>query len=496
MNNDKWIEHLSHWRAFLDARLSSVEDEGDREKITRQMTAIERVRYSAVLNPQLLIEFINPIAHSLSCETGETEYHLELNSSQRKAVNTAIKGDGCLSLIQGPPGTGKTQVIAEICIQVCRRNPNAKILVCSETHVAVNNLLSRIAEYDPSIRCMRIRDKEQNSDVDAFSPRAVMSAYQKWLEETCDDQDLVDLITEMMPEYENRGLEKALALSANVVGMTCNRIGAYRFLDTTEMFDYAIIDEVCKATLPEILMPITISKRAVLVGDPKQLPPIFCSEDRETIRGIENCDLQKYMYIDELFLQSKDTMILDTQYRMEKTIGTLISNLFYDGMLKNGRDAEKHNSLAWIDYTPAHEWPDTDEENDDKPIIRNLDECRIIKNLLDKMDKETAEKRDIAIIVPYRHQVFELKKIINGYHHLKTAVDTVDGFQGKEADIVIFGITRTTGPFRFLADERRMNVALSRAKDQIIIIGYKTYAEKHQLLKRIIDSCEIEKYDV
>ena len=77
--------------------------------------------------------------------------------------------------------------------------------------------------------------------------------------------------------WENR-------LSSNVVGMTCNRVGAYSFQTSLEMFDVAIIDEVCKATLPEILMPLCISHKAILVGDPKQLPPVFCKDDREIIR--------------------------------------------------------------------------------------------------------------------------------------------------------------------------------------------------------------------
>ena len=93
-----------------------------------------------------------------------------------------------------------------------------------------------------------------------------------------------------------------------------------------------------------------------------------------------------------------------------------------------------------------------------------------------------------TIIVPYRQQVIELKRIIPEYERF---IDTVDGFQGKEADVVIFGITRTTGPHRFLADDRRLNVALSRAKDQIIIVGNREYASKHGLLAKIASACKV-----
>ena len=95
----------------------------------------------------------------------------------------------------------------------------------------------------------------------------------------------------------------------------------------------------------------------------------------------------------------------------------------------------------------------------------------------------------IAIIVPYRDQVYELRRAVHDYDSLNITVDTVDGFQGKEADIVIFGVTRTAGTFRFLADPRRLNVALSRAKDKIIIIGNQKYALQHELFRIIAKSC-------
>ena len=429
MNSEKWIDHLTHWKEFLDVRLSYAKDDGEREKTTRQLTAIERVRHSAVLNPQLLIEFINPVSEAnLSNEEIETNY-LELNVSQQEAVRCTINSNNCLSLIQGPPGTGKTQVISEICLQLYHRNPNIRILVCSETHVAVNNLISRISKLDSTIRCIRIRDKEQDSDTDDFSPIAVMDAYQKWLINTCNDQDVVAIIKETIPKVETRGLEKALALSANVVGMTCNRVGAYRFMDTTEMFDYAIIDEVCKATLPEILMPLTVSMNAVLVGDSRQLPPVFCSEDREIIRNIEHCDLQHYMYIDELFSRSESTMLLDTQYRMETSIGNLISNLFYEGVLRNGRVESTTDSLLWVDYEPTQMWPDPYESTEDNPVLRNFDECILIEKILNRIERIANGKKDVAVIVPYRQQVVELRRTIHEYSKLRVLIDTVDGFQ-------------------------------------------------------------------
>ena len=495
MNKNLWTEHLSHWKMFLTERLSVIDDYGEKVKVERQLNVIEQVCYAAVFNPQLLIEFIHPTNNPVP-ECDCHDFFFSLNKSQQKAVKSAL-GDGVLSLIQGPPGTGKTQVIAEICLQLYRQNPNIKILVCSETHIAVNNLITRISEKDDTIRVVRLRDKEQNGTVDRFSPEAIITSYSTWLNENCKIKEVVNIITESLSNFEDKSLEKALALSANIAGMTCNRVNAYKFESSTEMFDVAIIDEVCKATLPEILMPLSIAKKAVLVGDPKQLPPVFCSEEIEIIQSIEKCNLQRYMYIDDLFLNSTKVTLLDTQYRMCNQIGTLIGKLFYSGQLKNGRNIDIDDGIVWIDYTPTKVWPLPEENNKAKPSIYNLNECEIISDILENLNVISSKGTSIAIISPYKHQVAMLRKQIEtlSLPNLDVNIDSVDGFQGKESDIVIYSLTRTTGSFRFLADIRRLNVALSRARNKIYIVGCLNYATHNKLLKEISTACKIHKYD-
>lgn len=477
----------------MSERFLSIDDKGEQTKVERQLQTIERVRYAAVLNPKLLTEFINP-SDSIT-EPECCDFFLNLNESQQKAVNVAM-GSSVLSLIQGPPGTGKTQVIAEICLQLYHQNPNVRILVCSETHIAVNNLISRISEHDDSIRIVRIQDKEQNSAVDKFSPEAIINTYNEWLQENCKNEDIIDIISKTLSNYEDKSLEKALALSANIVGMTCNRVGAYVFESSSEMFDVVVIDEVCKATLPEILMPLTIAQKAVLVGDPKQLPPVFCSEEIEVIRNIEKCNLQKYMYIDELFLQSKKVTVLDTQYRMTNQIGDLIGKLFYEGKLKNGRNVDIADGILWVDYAPTQMWPLNEESTDEKKRIFNLNECEIISKVLINLDGNSSDDTTVAIIAPYKHQVSMLRQLLNieSLSKLEINIDTVDGFQGKESNVVIFSLTRTVGSFRFLADVRRLNVALSRARDKIYIIGKLDYASNNPILKSIAESSKISVY--
>lgn len=489
MNSLAWSDHLNQWRKFLEERYFLTEDEGDKLKIERQLTVIEKIKHSAVLNPQLLLEFIQP---SQTNENNEDyEFIFDLNDSQKNAVKNALNTTKNISLIQGPPGTGKTQVIAEICTQLYKMNSNVRILVCSETHTAVNNLISRINSADNEIKIVRIRDKELDSDMEGFSPEKIMTSYRDWLQTVTDNKEIIDLLADTDSLFIDKSLEKALALSANIIGMTCNRVGAYRFIDSTEMFDYAIIDEVCKATLPEILMPLSVSERAVLVGDPKQLPPVFCTEDLAVINAIEDCNLQNYMYIDSLFESNQEVMMLDTQYRMENSIGSMISGLFYDGKLKNGRDISIDDSVIWINYSPSREWPEK-EAIADKVIIQNLDEVDIIVRKLKELDNPNEKGKSVGVIVPYKHQAAVLRKSIENYSYINVNVDTVDGFQGKECDCIIFGLTRTTGSFRFLADKRRLNVALSRAKDRLIIVGSIEYAKKHSILRKIMELCKIE----
>lgn len=490
MNHENWVEHLLHWQAFLDERYAQVSDIGEKTKVMRQRKILEEIKYAAVLNPHLLLEFIHPTSLPLY-QSNELEYFLSLNESQKQAVSLALS-DNVLSLIQGPPGTGKTQVITEICLQLYKTNPDIRILVCSETHIAVNNLVARLSDYNSAIRIVRIRDKEQDSTSDAFSPESIIRDYADWLRNHLENEELAELVIETVSKYDDKSLEKALTLSANIAGMTCNRVGAYSYDTLTEMFDVVIIDEVCKATLPEILMPLSVAKKAILVGDPKQLPPVFCSEEIDVIRSIENCSLQKYMYIDQLFSRSKCTTVLNTQYRMAGRIGSLVGSLFYSGQLINGRIPPYPGKVEWINYEPSQCWPPiTDEVANQK--IYNLDECIIISSLLHQLDIEANSGLSVAIIAPYRSQVNKLRQLVreSGFQYINPRVDTVDGFQGKESDTVIFSLTRSHGPFRFLADNRRLNVALSRAKNHLYMVGSLKYAKTNPLLNAISERCDI-----
>ena len=144
--------------------------------------------------------------------------------------------------------------------------------------------------------------------------------------------------------------------------------------------------------------------------------------------------------------------------------------------------------MIWIDYKPSQEWPPKSEQEKDRPSVYNENECAIIAKTVNKLLLED-NKSVIAVIAPYRAQIINLRKIIP--HSDRVFVDTVDGFQGKESDIVVFSATRTTGSFRFLSDRRRLNVALSRAKNKVIVVGNLDYCQHNALLKALSKYCNI-----
>ena len=197
------------------------------------------------------------------------------------------------------------------------------------------------------------------------------------------------------------------------------------------------------------------------------------------------------MHIDQLFNSAKNVCLLDTQYRMTNQIGNMIGNVFYNGSLQNGRNDDSPESLIGVDYEPSKQWP---EEGIQETEIYNLDECQLVSKIIKSIKGSSLATEKVVVIAPYRAQVRELKKAL-----LDIPVYTVDAFQGKESDVVVFSLTRThgtPGADSFLADNRRLNVALSRARDKLVIVGNKEYATKNDLLRSIMDKCTVSEETV
>jgi superfamily I DNA and/or RNA helicase len=491
MSNENWIKHLNQWLKFLELRSEQSFEKLEKIKIERQIYSLQNIRFGAVLNPKLLYKFITQQSDPIKAHEPDKRYFMDLNDSQKDAVDSALNAEHLL-LIQGPPGTGKTQVITEICLELFVKDPSVRILLCSETHIAVNNLIKRVGDKNENIKMIRIADKRNDNDMSKCSFDVIKNAYYNSLNESHIKKSYQKIIKEIFDMEQNKkSTEKAFMQSANIVGITCNKVGAYDLGNDGIAFDYVIIDEICKAMLPEIIMPLTISNKAILVGDPKQLPPVFCQEDIHVINDlIEECDLQRYYFIDSFFENTENKVMLNRQYRMVNEIGNLISSLFYQNLLENGLDNPGKDSIVWINYIPSQIWPLDDAE------IYNDDECKIAQKLVLEVEEEYQKGNiTMAVISPYTNQIQRLRRSIHKTSaNAVVEIDTVDGFQGREADIVIFCITRTRGSLRFFSDPRRLNVAISRAKKRLYLIGYAEFAKTNNVLNKIIKVAKLRNY--
>ncbi len=284
-------------------------------------------------------------------------------------------------------------------------------------------------------------------------------------------------------------LQESLA-DATVVGATC--LGIARLSDNVSLqFDWVIIDEAGKATPPEILVPIVLGKKIVLVGDHKQLPPVV-DETLLNEQLPENMTLTKKDLETSLFeyleshINENCKSILDEQYRMNPVIGDLISDLFYENKLVSQTSKEEKSiPLEMYEGKPLV-WLTTSEKSDNKEeflneTYRNRCEAKVIFENLIEIDNELGNKKlkkEVAIIAGYRAQRDLLISMWESQYsarirNVTVEINTVDAFQGRETDIVFYSVVRSNkeGKLGFLQDVRRLNVAFSRARELLIVVG-------------------------
>lgn len=279
----------------------------------------------------------------------------------------------------------------------------------------------------------------------------------------------------------------ALMARAQVVGATC--IGFAGAPGTLEsQFDLCIVDEASRATPTEALVPMTRARRWILVGDPRQLPPFVDDAIRRNANlsdyGLTRDQLERTL-LDRMLalLPDECQTALTIQHRMAPAIGTLISECFYGGRLQNGRpDSENPYTLV----LPHHvTWVTTSGLEDARETrngtsVSNEAEVRTIRSLLKRLDFVARGKKlhpSVVVLAAYANQCERLERTIaslaNDTKHLAVEVHTVDSFQGREADVAVYSVTRSNddGTLGFLGDERRLNVALSRGRDLLVIVG-------------------------
>ncbi|MBD35865.1 MAG: hypothetical protein CL512_03775 [Actinobacteria bacterium] len=410
-----------------------------------------------------------------------------LNSSQKIAYDAATSQR--LTLIQGPPGTGKTHTAVRI-LEAWASQDIGTILAVADSNVAVDNLLEGLLDLGVSaIRLgqpVKVRESLRIATVDAQMESHPLRR------DLVEHLELNEKLSRRIPGM--KGKEKGLAhrdlnrgwkevrriesqMRDDILGraqvLCCTCIGVGHHLLDGRNFSRVLIDEATQATEPASLVPLVRGARQiVLVGDHRQLPPTVISQ------RAENGGLRRSLF-ERLVSMGIEPILLDTQYRMHPEISFFPNEAFYEGRLVDGISKDQRPNpvgFLWNDWEiPMAFLPVKGGEmsSPDGSSKENIAEAgwvaRILENLLEPGD---LQESDIGIITPYAGQVRAIRDALPENRE-SIEVHTVDGYQGREKEVIIFSCVRSNdeGSVGFLSDPRRLNVALTRARRGLIVIG-------------------------
>jgi len=371
---------------------------------------------------------------------GKKAHHLpDPNEEQAEAVARVMgMRPGQLYLIQGPPGTGKTTAIVESIRRILGRNPNASILMSSHSNDAVDTGQERLLGFS-HVRQARIAE-----------PGKVPRRLRPTLVESDD-----------LEPY-------------NLVAGTCNRLtidSRLRF----KVFDWLILDEANKVRANEALALMPLAKRWVMIGDLNQLPPVM--EEAASTFKVEQ-PLDELVRDDSFYgwiwdkVPAGSKIMLPRQYRMREPIGRVVSDLFYEGKLIH-EAPHPRMPLPWP-FDRELVWVDTgaqDEYRDAQRSVANEFEVALCKDIT-SIIRRRVRKAKLAVIAMYNSQVNRLQGSLKGIVP-PDDIESVDAFEGRESDGVILSLVRSNdrAAIGFLNDPNRVNVAISRAKKLLVIVG-------------------------
>jgi DNA replication ATP-dependent helicase Dna2 len=375
-----------------------------------------------------------------------SETFVDNNESQNRAVRRAVGADD-FALVHGPPGTGKTYTIARLVRALVERGE--RVLLSAFTNRAVDNALEALREQ-------------------GFEDVARVGTT------TGVREDMLDVRLDRRGEPNDRA---AALRSAPVVAATTATCGS-RVLRETD-FDVAVVDEASQLTEPGTLAAINLADRFVLVGDHEQLPPVVRSGDERLATSL----------FERLHDDTPDAAVmLDRQYRMSQRIQAFASREFYDGALRPATPAVAGRTLA--DLPGVHDpLPDRLRQG-----VRFLDpdgrragnanpvEADRVAAVVGEYVDAGVDPDDVVVIAPFRAQVAEIDRRVD------VAVDTVDRFQGSSAEVVVVSFVATgelSGPI--FEDTRRVNVALTRAKRALVLVGDTDALESEPFYARMLD---------
>lgn len=428
--------------------------------------------------------------------------NIQTNQAQIDAVTRAFSEEKFF-LIQGPPGTGKTTVIKELILQHLQVNPDARIMVVSQANVAVDNVLRGIVRqknWDAEIVRCGHKDRIAN-DIDAYSFDKKFETYHKKLQsEVPRDSKVLKLRGKWMQiiqDKDNTTLVGECLLSCfQIIGATCMGLENRHYGLTGMEFDLVVIDEAGKALAGELLIPINRAKKVIIIGDHLQLPPVIDPvlykggdvQYDDVVDQAQQDEFTNRSFFQRLYEECPDASkcMLNIQFRMPLDIAELVSKFFYHDALETGSNCLRkkpmflNHHLLFIDMRDEPDYQEKQDRYQDgsKSGPYNEKELEAASTIIKRV--RTCYMGRIVIITPYKKQ----KKLLNQYLERENladnvSVNTIDSFQGDEADVVIYCTTRARKTTNYFSDEARLNVAFSRARNTLIFLGSSSYLKSY-----------------
>lgn len=430
-----------------------------------------------------------------------------LNATQEEAVNKVLHAKD-VAIVHGPPGTGKTTTLVEAVYETLHREN--QVLVCAQSNMAVDWISEKLVDRGVSVLRIgnpsRVNDKmlsftyerrfESHPDYPQLwsirkAIRELYARSRKGAEREAVRQK-INSLKDRATELEIR-INESLFSEARVIA--CTLVGSANRLLTGQKFGTLFIDEAAQALEAACWIPIRKADRVILAGDHCQLPPTVKAP--EALRaGLGHTLMQT------IVKNKPDTVsLLKLQYRMNDEIMRFSSEWFYGGMLQSAPEV-KYRSI--LDFDTPIEWINTEGLDCNEEFIGenygriNKSEAELsidqLKGYITKIGRERFldERIDVGMISPYKAQVQYLRRLVRNDVFFKPywqaiTINTVDGFQGQERDVILISLVRANeeGQIGFLNDLRRMNVAITRARMKLIILGDASTLTRHAFYKKL-----------
>ena len=437
-----------------------------------------------------------------------------LNRSQEVAVNNMLCSRDVM-IVHGPPGTGKTTTLVEAIAETLNREP--QVLVCAQSNMAVDWICQKLVER--GVRVLRIgnptrvndqmlgycyeRQYEAHPDYpELWSIRKAIRQLQGERRKHSMSSSVQSRINRLRHRAEELEVKINVELFDNARVVASTLVGSNSSLLTGRRFGTLFVDEAGQALEAATWIAVRKADRVVLAGDHLQLPPtIKCYDAERGGLGVTMMEMVVRRW-------QQAVTLLTTQYRMNREIMQFSSDWFYGGNLKAADEVKVRGIL---DFDTPMEWIDTSQMDFDEQVQGagcskvNVKEADFFVARLEEyvsrigLERILDERIDFGLISPYKAQVRYMRQIVKRSAVLRQlrdvlTVDTIDGFQGQERDVVFISLVRSNddGSIGFLSDLRRMNVAITRARMKVVVIGnaetlchHKFYAKLHAYIQSL-----------